>query len=160
LANSPFVAYLDDDNWWGPNHLKWLRTALAQAEWGFSLRWFMHPETRRPVCVDRWESVGPGQGVFNERFGGFVDPNCLMVNKLACPLAAHHWAMPMFNNPMLSDRSVFAHLAQTHKWRGTGRPTTFYTMNAADGLHPIRVQRMGAQYEAAGKPAEQELEVA
>jgi hypothetical protein len=160
LANSPFVAYLDDDNWWGPNHLKWLRTALAQAEWGFSLRWFVHPETRRPVCVDRWESVGPGQGVFNERFGGFVDPNCLMVNKLACPLAAHHWAMPMFNNPMLSDRSVFAHLAQTHKWRGTGRPTTFYTMNAADGLHSIRVQRMGAQYEAAGKPAEQELEVA
>ncbi len=45
LANSPFVAYLDDDNWWGPNHLKLMRAAIAQADWAFSLRWFVHPET-------------------------------------------------------------------------------------------------------------------
>ena len=71
LANSPYVAYLDDDNWWAPEHLSQLRRALEDAEWAFALRWFVHPETRRPVCVDVWESVGPGQGSFKDSFGGF-----------------------------------------------------------------------------------------
>jgi glycosyltransferase involved in cell wall biosynthesis len=150
LANSPYVAYLDDDNWWGPNHLKLMRAAIAQAEWAFALRWFVHPETRKPVHVDEWESLGPGAGHFQERFGGFVDPNCLMINKLACPQAAQFWCMPMFNNPMLGDRAVFEHLLKNHKARGTGRASVFYTMNASDGLHPIRIARMKAAYEAAG----------
>ncbi len=95
--------------------------------------------------------------MFNERFGGFVDPSCLMINKLACPLAAHHWAMPLFDSPMLADRAVFAHLLQNHKWRGSGAPTAFYTMNATDGLHPIRVQRMGGHYVEAGKTVDAKL---
>ncbi len=151
LANSPFVAYLDDDNWWGPNHLKLLRTALARAEWAYALRWFVHPETRQAICVDEWESVGPDAGYFKERFGGFVDPNCLMFNKLACPRAAQLWCLPMFNNPMLGDRSVFAHLSRHHRGAATGRASVFYTMNPADGLHPIRVARMAAAYAAAGR---------
>jgi hypothetical protein len=152
LANSPYVAYLDDDNWWGPNHLKLMRTAIAQADWAFSLRWFVHPETRRPICVDEWESLGPGAGYFQKRFGGFVDPNCLMINKLACPQAAQYWCLPLLNNPMLGDRAVFEHLLKHHHFRGTGRPSVFYTMNASDGLHPIRIARMRALYDAAGQP--------
>jgi hypothetical protein len=73
LANSPYVAYLDDDNWWDPQHLYQLRRAMDDAEWAFALRWFVHPETRRPVCIDIWESVGPGQGIFNEHFGELPD---------------------------------------------------------------------------------------
>jgi hypothetical protein len=161
LANSPYVAYLDDDNWWGPNHLKLMRTAIAQAEWAFALRWFVHPETRKPVCIDEWESVGPGAGYFQERFGGFVDPNCLMINKLACAQAAQFWCLPMFNNPMLGDRAVFEHLLKNHKPRGTGRASVFYTMNASDGLHPIRIARMRDAYEAAGQiDAAQEMAAA
>jgi len=151
LANSPFIAYLDDDNWWGPNHLKFLRTAIAQAEWAFSLRWFVHPETRKPICVDQWESLGPGAGYFRDRFGGFVDPNCLMINKLACPQAAQYWCLPILNNPMLADRAVFDHLLKNHKPAATGRPSVFYTMNASDGLHQIRIGRMQDAYEAAGR---------
>jgi glycosyltransferase involved in cell wall biosynthesis len=33
LANSPYVAYLDDDNWWHPGHLAQLRQAVENAEW-------------------------------------------------------------------------------------------------------------------------------
>jgi hypothetical protein len=160
LANSPYVAYLDDDNWWGPNHLKLMRTAIAQAEWAYALRWFVHPESRRPVCIDVWESVGPGKGIFQQRFGGFVDPNCLMINKLACPLAAHQWNLPMFNNPMLGDRSVFDFLAKNHRVRGTDVPSVYYTMNATDGLHPIRVERIGAAYDEAGAAAAGDADIA
>ncbi|HEY1411593.1 MAG TPA: glycosyltransferase family 2 protein, partial [Rhodopila sp.] len=151
LANSPYVAYLDDDNWWEPEHLYQLRRAMDDAEWAFALRWFVHPETRRPVCVDIWESVGPGQGLFKDKFDGFVDPSCLMINKVACPLAAHHWNFPLAGDPMSADRNVFAFLKQKHKPRGTGRPTVFYTLNINDGLHPARLRLMGTAYEEAGR---------
>lgn len=153
LANSPYVAYLDDDNWWDPNHLTQMRGAIDGAEWAFALRWFVHPETRRPVCVDMWESVGPGLGLFNDSFGGFVDPSCLMINKVACPLAAHHWNFPLPGEPMSADRSIFAFLSRTHAPRGTGRPTVFYNLQPNDGLHPVRLKLMGAAYDQAGQMA-------
>jgi hypothetical protein len=149
LANSPYVAYLDDDNWWDPDHLYQIRRAMDDAEWAFALRWFVHPVTRRPVCVDTWESVGPGQGIFNKNFGGFVDPSCLMINKVACPFAAHHWNFPLKADPMSADRSVFAFLSRHHKPKGTGRPTVFYALNLNDGLHPVRLKLMGPAYDQA-----------
>jgi hypothetical protein len=153
LANSPYVAYLDDDNWWDPTHLTQMRAAIDTAEWAFSLRWYVHPETRRPVCIDLWESVGPGQGVYNERFGGFVDPSCLMINKVACPLAAHHWNFPLPIDPMSADRTMFAFLSKAHKPRGTGRASAFYTVQPTDGMHTLRLQFMGPAYDAAGMPS-------
>ena len=152
LANARYVAYLDDDNWWDPRHLTQMRRAMDDAEWAFALRWFVHPETHRPVCVDIWESVGPGQGVFNENFGGFVDPSCLIIDKVACPSAPQYWNFPLRDDPMSADRSVCAFLAKQHKPRGTGQPTVFYTLNAKDGLHPFRLKLMGPAYEDAGRP--------
>lgn len=58
LANSRYVAYLDDDNWWRPDHLQLLHAAMAHADWAFSLRWFVHPTSRRAICVDQWEFSG------------------------------------------------------------------------------------------------------
>ena len=154
LANSPFVAYLDDDNWWHPDHLRLLRAAVEQAEWGFALRWFVHPQTRRPIAVDTWESVGPGLGIFNEKFGGFVDPNCLMINKLACPLAAPWWNCPLPGNPGTADRNVFNFLSRNHKkFKGSGQASVFYTLNANDGLPPMRVRTLGDAYVKAGEVA-------
>ena len=153
LANSPYVAYLDDDNWWGAAHLSQLRQAVNKADWAFSLRWFVHPVSRRPICVDVWESVGPGQGVFDGNFGGFVDPSSLMINKLACSSAPQYWNFPLEGDPMSADRSVFAHLSRHHKACGTGQPTSFYTLNPRDMLHPLRLQLMGDAYEEAGRLA-------
>jgi hypothetical protein len=156
LAKSPYVAYLDDDNWWGAEHLYTLRRALDDANWAFSLRWFVHPETRRPICIDAWESLGPGSGLFAEQFGGFVDPSCLMVNKVACPRTPIAWTFPLPGDPMSSDRSVFSLLSRNHRGQGTGQATTFYALNLNDGMHPFRLKMMGAAYEEAGKvvPAE------
>jgi hypothetical protein len=151
LANSPYVAYLDDDNWWAAAHLSQLRRAADDADWAFSLRWYAHPVTRRPICVDIWESVGPGQGLFNGNFGGFVDPSSLMINKLTCGFALQYWNFPLKGDPMSADRRVFAYLSRHHKACGTGQPTSFYTLNPNDILHAPRLQLMGAAYDAAGK---------
>ncbi len=150
MANSPYVAYLDDDNWWSPGHLAQMRQAISDVDWAFALRWFAHPVTRRPVCVDRWESVGPGQGIFNNRFGGFVDPSCLMLNKVSCRYAPIYWSIPLANDPASADRNVFNYLAQNHRSRGTGQPSVYYTMNPDDDWHAQRVRMMGDAYTEVG----------
>ena len=153
LANSQFVAYLDDDNWWGPEHLASLRIAIHGSDWAFGLRWFVHPETRRSVCVDTWESVGPGLGVFAERFGGFVDPNCLMIDKRRCGEAISRWVDPLPNDPkgMSADRNVFEVLRRL-RGAGTGRPTAFYNVDVTDGMHPVRLIMMRDAWDNAAQP--------
>lgn len=152
LANSRHVAYLDDDNWWREDHLALMSKSVSQADWAYALRWFVHPRSLRPVCVDGWESVGPDAGIFEARFGGFVDPNCLIIDKLACARAIPWWNIPLPDDPkqMSEDRHVFAVLNREFRGVGTGQPTVYYRMDPNDSLHPQRVRIMGAAYEDAG----------
>jgi len=148
LANSRHVAYLDDDNWWDPPHLSALRAAVEGRDWAFALRWFVHPESRAPICIDEWESVGPGRGIFAGRFGGFVDPNCLMVDKIACAEVTPAWNYPMENDEkgMSADRRVFDRLRHHARFACTGQATVRYQVDPTDALHPMRLQRMGGAY--------------
>lgn len=139
-ANSRYVAYLDDDNWWHPDHLANLLDAIRGFHWCFSLRWYVDPETQEPLCVDRWESVGPGRGIFKDKFGGFVDPNCLMIDKIACESVLRWWAIPLPGMPggRASDRNVFRHLKDHFSVAWSGRPSAYYVLDPNDGNHPLR----------------------
>lgn len=156
LANAPRLAYLDDDNWWEPTHLHSLQTAIAGRDWAFALRWFVHPDSRQPVCVDSWESVGPGRGVFAQKFGGWVDPNCLMIDKLKCEPVLRWWSIPLpgDRNSLSADRHVFHWLNLKSKPGETGQTSVFYTMQPKDDIHPSRLIRMGTSYQAAATPAQ------
>jgi hypothetical protein len=153
LANSRNIAYLDDDNWFHPDHLRVLCEAVKLAPWAWSLRWFVHPETARPICIDNWESVGPGKGVFAERFGGFVDTNCLILDKTQCEAALLGWNTPLPGDEggQSEDRVVFDMLRR-HNSVGTMKATTFYQLNPNDGNQPMRLHFMGDRYAAAGAP--------
>ncbi len=139
-ANSRYVAYLDDDNWWAPDHLASLRAAVEGHAWSWSLRWFVDPEDGQPICVDEWESVGPDAGVFKESFGGFVDTSSLMLDKLACHEVLPAWSLTPFADGRGSDRVVFDRLKHGHAGRPTGRATSFYTINPDDIVHLNRLQ--------------------
>ncbi len=153
LANAPYIAYLDDDNWWGSTHLSDLLSSIRGFDWAFSLRWFVHPVTRQKICIDEWESVGPGKGIFLQRFGGFVDPNCLMMNKLTCWQCVGLWNIPLNGDPvgMSADRNIFHYLSRHSKPGETKNPTAFYVMQPEDSLHKMRVQKMGEKYMEAAK---------
>ncbi len=155
LANSPYVAYLDDDNWWHPDHLRLLRQALGQGDWAFSLRWFVHPVTGRNICIDRWESVGPGAGLYTEMFGGFVDPNSLMVDKTRCSTVLQRWTAPLSvdDSGMSADRNIFDGLSRGFTAVSTGEPTSFYRLDPTDEMHPTRMELFGALYARAGEPS-------
>jgi hypothetical protein len=153
LANSRHVTYLDDDNWWAENHLSSMRAAIEGHDWAFSLRWFVHPDTRRKICVDRWESLGPGKGVFSRGFGGWVDPNCLMYDKSVCEPVIPLWTMPTVRDaPIVSaDRQVFSLLKHNPRWRATNQASVYYQLNPGDINHADRVQAIGQDYAKAGQ---------
>lgn len=153
-AHSKRVAYLDDDNWWSPDHLATLVKAIEGHDWAYSLRWFCDPATGAPLCVDGWESVGPNAGSFRESFGGFADPNCLMIDPLACEPALRLWSqtLPGDKVGMTSDRVVFDWLHKHGRGIGTGKATAYYALGLADCNHSIRVRRINEVRRRAGQP--------
>ena len=157
MANSRYVAYLDDDNWWAPDHLSSLLNAMAGANWAFSLRWFIHPQTDHPFCVDHWESVGPGQGIFAEKAGGFTDPSTLMIDKLACAAVVPWWNTPMPEDPhgMTADRNVFAALLRCPPWAATNRATAYYRLDTQNPIHALRRNWMGQAFDQLGHAPDQ-----
>jgi hypothetical protein len=148
FANSKHVAYLDDDNWWSETHLQDLKEAIRDKAWAFSLRYFVHPLSKKPVCIDEWESVGPYKGFFLKRFDGFVDPSSLMINKELCWQCIPLWNIPLNGDPrgMSADRNVFNYLKDHSKPGSTGKATSFYVLDPADGMHPFRLSVMGEKY--------------
>ena len=123
MAGSRHVAYLDDDNSWERDHLSSLRAAIEGKAWAYSLRMLVDEATGRELGIDRWDSVGPGRGRFAEN-GGFVDPNCLMIDKLFAMRTLARWS----HGPgMQSDRVFFDGIRRaTHGH--VPRPTTRYSV--------------------------------
>lgn len=152
LANSPRIAYLDDDNWWHPQHLALLTRVIDGVDYAFTHRWFVHPHTKKIVARDEWESVGPGRGIYAGKFGGFVDPSCLMIDKRKCAEILPLWTrpQPLDGKGMSSDRTVFQALAPRRGFR-IDAPTVYYRMDPNDTMHAERLKIMAIVYEEAGR---------
>ncbi|HEX8961579.1 MAG TPA: glycosyltransferase family A protein [Rhodocyclaceae bacterium] len=139
LANSRYVAYLDDDDWFAPDHLATLRNAIEGVDWAFSYRWYVNPFDSLPICVDTWENMGPGKGIFSERFGGFVCPSTLMLDKVKTHFVLPNWCIAMGPAGDGEDRVLLAALLRSNlTWRCTGAATVFYVIKPEDGMHPDR----------------------
>lgn len=154
LANSRYIAYLDDDNWYATHHLSSLHEALQGHDWAYSLRWYVHPESRRPICEDRWESIGPVPTAVDP--DGWIDPNCLAFDKLACEAMLRWWCIPQRNSPNATDadRNVFRILTTEFRGRGTNNASVFYALTESDRhRHPFRLEMIGAARYAASAGA-------
>lgn len=155
LANSRHLGYLDDDNWWAPEHVSSMRAALEGHDWAYARRSFAHPHSRVPICEDEWESIGPDAGAYRD-IGGWVDPNCLAIDKLNCEAVLRWWAIPLRNSPkaMDADRNVFRVLRSEFKGQTTGRCTVFYPIDETDVQHPFRLRMIGRdRFDACGTRA-------
>jgi glycosyltransferase involved in cell wall biosynthesis len=91
MANSRYVAYLDDDNRWKPSHLRLLFHAIQGKAYAFAPRMLIDEDTGAVIGRDVWDSVGPNKGRMADR-GGFVDPSSLMVDKLAVGTHLGRWS--------------------------------------------------------------------
>ncbi len=133
-ANSRHVTYLDDDNWYAPDHLASMLTAVEGKAWAFSLRHFVERKTGEYLCADMWESMGPGRGVYAEAQGGFVDTNCFMLDTQACYDVFPEWAMTRFDGGTGGDRQILQRVAD-RPWGSNNAPTVFYR-TGLKGKHP------------------------
>jgi hypothetical protein len=126
LANSPYIAYLDDDNWWAADHLSSLRKTIEGVGWAWSYRWLVDAANDKPIAIDKWDSVGPGRGLFRRYIGGFVDTNCLMLDKRRADDVLWYWSHGMLRRGAASDRRVFRALVEREPWRCSEKATAYY----------------------------------
>lgn len=146
LANSRYVAYLDDDNWFAPNHLSTLTKAIVGYDWAFSMRWMVDPRNDTPICVDTWESVGSKRGVFAATAqGGFVDTSTMLLDKIRCLPALSLWSLSYMARGDGEDRIVYTALNENYRGTTTNQPTSYYRITETDGLHKLRVNYFAAE---------------
>ena len=138
-ANSRIVTYLDDDNWYGPNHLETMRAAMTGKAWAYSLRHFVDAESGEMLCPDTWESMGPHRGVYAKAQGGFVDTNCFFIDKLACNDVFPEWAMTRFAGGTGGDRQVLEKLRG--RPCGSNDAHTLFYRTRLTGQHPYLLWR-------------------
>jgi predicted SAM-dependent methyltransferase len=138
VANSDRLCYLDDDNWWAPHHISNLMEVIPGFDWAFSYRWYVDGNDDRVLCVDDFESVGPGRGIHKTKFNGFVDTNCLMLTRSRCRDVLQYWSVPLTEYGSGEDRVVFNQLWRQHSvaWKRT--PSVFYRLNSGRGTNTDR----------------------
>jgi hypothetical protein len=143
-AQSETVTYLDDDDWYEALHLDRIKTAIHGKHWAYSLCWYADSDQGRSLCVDEIESVGPDRGIY-KKFGGFVRPSALAINKLLVPHVIPAWAHSVTPNGDGEDRLVFDLLRRVTRFGSTGRPTVCYALDPRDGMHQLRVEFLKLQ---------------
>jgi hypothetical protein len=126
-ANSRYVTFLDDDNWYEPTHFASLRRAVEGRDWAFALRRFVDAASGDALGPDNFESLGPGKGIYAQTEGGFVDANCYMIDKLACYDVFGEWAMTRYPGGTGGDRQVHARL-RSRPFGATGEYSVNYRL--------------------------------
>jgi len=153
LADSRVVVYLDDDDWFMPDHCAAVLDAIAGKAWAFAYSIYADGNTGEALCVDELESVGVGQGLYAQRFGGFVRPSGLAIDKLQLLHIVHLWSCAAFAGGDGEDRLVFDQLrALPHGC--TGAATVCVALDPNDALHARRVAFMrtrGVEYAGGAK---------
>ena len=134
MANSNYVAYLDDDNTWAENHLSKLVDKIQGKAWAFSHRFLIDEDTGENYGQDLWHSVGVDKGDFASQ-GGFVDTNCLMVDVVKTAPVVGRWASSGSLKPgFTADRFFFAGIRNSPYGEVT-EATVFYKIRKTNILH-------------------------
>lgn len=153
LADSRVVVYLDDDDWFRDDHCAHVLAAIEGKKWAFSYSVYADGNTGQEYCVDEMESVGVGRGIYAERFGGFVRPSGLAIDKLQLLHVVHLWSCAAFAGGDGEDRLVFEQLRK-EPHGCTGVASVCMALDPKDSMHGRRVAFMrsrGVAYDGADK---------
>lgn len=94
LANQDWIFYLDDDNWYEPEHVTECVGACVEngLAWCAAMRRIVDADGRE-VCVDRCESLGIVPTWYNETVY-HVDTNCFCLSREVAIQLSQHWHRP------------------------------------------------------------------
>jgi hypothetical protein len=138
LAEGDYVTFLDDDNWFDPNHLNQCVKAIHESPrnaWAFSLRKIVSQDGNF-LCNDDCESLGNYPTVMSPN-DHLVDVNCYFLRKdLAIQLSPIWYRKAREPNVMEVDRALIAALLHNQV---PGACTGQYTVNYAVGGNALSV---------------------
>jgi hypothetical protein len=123
VVNEDIIFYLDDDNWFEPDHIESLVTIIQDHDlgWAYSLRKIVDNDGNW-ICDDNCESLGCHPNSHNMYL---VDNSCYAVRTQIARLHGHTWHVPI-----ISDRSFQQALMRAKIKAGTtGRHTANYRLS-------------------------------
>jgi glycosyltransferase involved in cell wall biosynthesis len=90
LVNADVIIYLDEDNWFEPNHVESLVSTLELGhEWAYSLR-KIYDRNGNFLCEDNCESLGVWPVYFNDK-QHHIDTSCYAVRRDVAVAIGHSW---------------------------------------------------------------------
>jgi len=151
LCNSDLVSFLDEDNWFEPEHVESLVSMIhyGKLDWAFALRNIVD-EDGRFVTKDLCENLGNLHHVFQDPKDYHVDTNSYMFKRNLAIQFSHIWNRPARPQGMLeADRAMYQCLSKSvPNFAGTCKHSVNYTVgNRSDSvqaeffLHGNKVMR-------------------
>ena len=89
LVNADYILFLDEDNWFEPNHVETMIAKIKSKDlmWSYSLRKIVN-ESGQYVCDDDCESLGRNPTYYDHTLN-FVDTNCYCFKREYLVRVAH-----------------------------------------------------------------------
>lgn len=127
LVQEDAISWLDDDNWFEPDHIESLVEAKKNVPYAYSLRQIRKPDGSF-VINDDFESIG--------HFGNFIDLNCYLMDRGTAIKIAPFWYKST-GDQMVGDKYVYSVLKQSKlESNGTGLYTLNYRLTASRDYTP------------------------
>ena len=90
LVNADVICYLDEDNWFEPDHIEKMVQKLEEGyDWVYSLR-NIHDKEGKFLCEDNCESLGKWPVYFNSEVH-HIDTSCFAVRRDVAVRTGHAW---------------------------------------------------------------------
>jgi glycosyltransferase involved in cell wall biosynthesis len=90
LVNADVICYLDEDNWYDPNHIESIVECLSKGhQWVYSLR-KIYDKDGNYLCDDNCESLGKWPVYFNDEVF-HIDTACFAVRRDVALAIGHAW---------------------------------------------------------------------
>lgn len=146
-APSELLAFLDEDNWYAPDHLRGLLDRLLDegADAAFSLRTINDPRTGELLCHDNCESLG---NLAPASAGGYFlgDTSCWLLRHRTAVATAHCWDVRAREaGAEEADRALTRELLARWKVTGVARHTLHYSAGSSGlSVDPAYFRRANA----------------
>lgn len=127
LVNQDAIAYLDEDNWYEPNHIESLVNSIKGCDWAYSLRKIFDKDEQY-LCDDNCESLGKWPIFFNED-AYHIDTSSFLVKRQVAISIGHAWYAQWG-----ADRQFFASLkTYFNNFNCNNQHTLCYRLGGNDG---------------------------
>ncbi len=125
LVNEDLVCFLNDDDWFEPQHIESLVNVIKSGfDWGYAFR-KIYNEDGTYLCDDICESLGEAHPVWNMPWQNFAEQGSVLMYSHCYRAIAPYFASPGFGN----DRLTYQQLRRLYpKFAGTGLHTVCFRL--------------------------------